>query len=53
MVKGQIPEVVPFIKDLYQAGLIEGWRNVVYVGPLREIGISAARIERNGNGSMK
>lgn len=45
-VKELIPEAIPFIKDLHQAGLIEGWRNVTYVGPLRESGgISADRIE--------
>jgi hypothetical protein len=35
-VREQIPEAVPVIRDLHQAGLIAGWRNVSYVGPLRE-----------------
>jgi hypothetical protein len=26
-----MPEVVPFIKDLHEAGLIDGWRNVEVV----------------------
>jgi len=32
-----IPEAVPLIRALHQAGLIDGWRAVTYVGPPREI----------------
>jgi hypothetical protein len=32
-----IPDAVPLIHALHQAGLIDGWRAVTYVGPRREI----------------
>jgi len=32
-VQAQMPELVPEIKALLAAGLIDGWRNVVYIGP--------------------
>ena len=42
----QIPEALPWIRDLIAAGLIEGWRDVSYVGPPRtDNSISADRIE--------
>lgn len=28
LVREHLPEAMPFIKDLHEAGLIEGWRNV-------------------------
>ncbi len=34
-VKALMPELVPEIKALHEAGLIEGWRNVAYIGPHR------------------
>lgn len=34
-VKRLMPELVPEIKALHAAGLIEGWRNVTYCGPPR------------------
>lgn len=34
-VKALMPDLVPVIKDLHEAGLIDGWRNVEYVGPAR------------------
>lgn len=34
-VHDEMPELVPEIKALVDAGLIDGWRNVVYVGPPR------------------
>ena len=35
-VKRLMPEMVPIIKDLHEAGLIDGWRSVLYVGPTRQ-----------------
>jgi hypothetical protein len=35
LVKSLMPEMAPIIKELHEVGLIEGWRNVVYVGPPR------------------
>jgi hypothetical protein len=29
----KLPELVPFIKELHALGMIDGWRNVVDVGP--------------------
>lgn len=26
--KQLMPEIVPFVKELYEAGMIDGWRNV-------------------------
>jgi hypothetical protein len=44
----QLPEARPLIADLVQEGLIDGWRNVVYVGPPREVrGITAAEYLQN------
>lgn len=37
-VKELMPEMVPEIKALHEAGLIEGWRNVDYIGPHRPRG---------------
>lgn len=34
-VKALMPEMVPEIKALHEAGLIDGWRNVTYIGPHR------------------
>lgn len=34
-VKRLMPELVPEIKALHEAGLIEGWRSVTYIGPHR------------------
>lgn len=34
-VKELMPEIVPEIKALFEAGLIEGWRSVEYIGPHR------------------
>lgn len=34
-VKHLMPELVPMIKELLDAGLIDGWRDVRYVGPHR------------------
>ncbi|MBI5920273.1 MAG: hypothetical protein HY847_01340 [Betaproteobacteria bacterium] len=34
-VKALMPELVPEIKALHEAGLIDGWRSVRYVGPHR------------------
>lgn len=34
-VRELMPEIVPEIKALVAAGLIEGWRNVDYIGPQR------------------
>lgn len=34
-VKALMPELVPEIKALHEAGLIDGWRDVVYIGPHR------------------
>lgn len=48
-VKAIIPEAVAFIRELHRLGLIAGWRNVVYVGPPREIGIGFNLIEWNGS----
>lgn len=30
-----LPELVPLIRSLVAVGLIEGWRNVEYAGPVR------------------
>ena len=30
-VEAHLPEAVPLVKDLYQAGLIDGWRSVAEV----------------------
>lgn len=35
LVKSLMPEMVPFIKELHEVGLIDGWRNVAYIGPHR------------------
>lgn len=35
LVKALMPELVPVIKELHEAGLIEGWRDVGYIGPHR------------------
>lgn len=32
-----MPEILPFIKELHAAGAIEGWRNIVEVGPPIEV----------------
>ena len=32
-----MPELVPAVRELVECGLIDGWRNVAYVGPPREI----------------
>ena len=37
-----LPERLPFFKDLYEAGLIDGWRNVA----------SVRLIEGNGDGTQ-
>jgi hypothetical protein len=34
-VKELMPELVSVVKDLHAAGLIDGWRDVAYVGPIR------------------
>lgn len=34
----EIPEARPWISDLVKHGLIDGWRNVAYVGPHRDTG---------------
>ena len=34
-VHAQMPELVPVIGELHAIGLIDGWRDVVYVGPQR------------------
>lgn len=34
-VKTLMPELLPEIKTLHAAGLIDGWRNVTYIGPHR------------------
>lgn len=34
-VKRLMPDLVPQIKALHEAGLIDGWRDVTYVGPHR------------------
>ncbi len=34
-VKCLMPELVPVVKELYEAGLIDGWRDVAYIGPHR------------------
>lgn len=37
-VKALMPEIVTEIKTLVEAGLIDGWRNVEYIGPHRPPG---------------
>ena len=32
----QIPEALDFIGELYKLGMIDGWRNVVHVGPAND-----------------
>lgn len=50
LVLAEIPDAVPFIRELHQAGLIDGWRNVSYVGPPRgPVGISAREYLENSN----
>ena len=34
-VKEMLPELVPFLQELHAEGMIEGWRDVAYVGPHR------------------
>jgi hypothetical protein len=34
-VRRLMPELVPEIKALHDAGLIDGWRDVAYIGPPR------------------
>jgi len=29
----RLPELLPFIRELHALGMIDGWRNVVEVGP--------------------
>lgn len=42
------PGAVPLIRELVRAELIAGWRNVVYVGPHRELaGVTAEVYLRN------
>ena len=36
-----IPDALPFIRELVKLGLIRGWRDVSYVGPVRVIGVEA------------
>lgn len=36
MVKQHLPEMVPFIKEMHELGLIEGWRSVTTVKPISE-----------------
>jgi len=51
-VKAHLPEAVPFIRDLHRCELIDGWRNVSYVGPDREQpGITVDRITISGDGA--
>ncbi len=38
-VRELMPEIVSEIKALVEAGLIEGWRNVDYIGPHRPPGL--------------
>ena len=44
-VKALMPGLVPEIKALHEAGLIDGWRSVIYVGPPRA-GLSGAGVVR-------
>jgi len=37
-VRDLMPEIVPEIRALVEVGLIEGWRNVDYIGPHRPPG---------------
>lgn len=39
MVHEQAPEVIPVMRELHALGMIDGWRDVVYVGPARERGV--------------
>jgi hypothetical protein len=36
-IKADLPEFVPFFKDLYELGMVTGWRDIDYVGPPREL----------------
>lgn len=36
-VYAHLPEMVPFIKELHEAGMIDGWRGVGEVTLLREV----------------
>lgn len=33
-VHAQMPEVIPIIREFVAEGLIDGWRNVTYCGPV-------------------
>ncbi len=35
LVKALMPEMAPVIKELHSLGLIDGWRDIAYVGPHR------------------
>ena len=37
-----LPELLPFIKDLHDAGMIDGWRRVEKVTLLKEVGHGTA-----------
>jgi len=33
----ELPNAIPSIRALHQAGLIDGWRSIIYIGPPREL----------------
>lgn len=34
-IKADLPEFIPFFKELYELGMVTGWRDITYVGPPR------------------
>lgn len=51
-VKALMPEIVPEIKMLVEAGLIDGWRNVEYIGPHRPPGPRTFNLSQIATESM-
>lgn len=50
-VKEMLPEMVPFLQGLHAEGMIEGWRDVAYVGPHRPDPPGAVRVSEMALGS--
>lgn len=58
LIKRDLPEFIPFFKDMYELGMTTGWRDITYVGPPlppdpREVGVYGTQMVLEGAAALK